>query len=446
MDGENLVYFWRLLFPSDSPSALAVSRLIAALFLLGLLDALVALWRLGRERRRIDEAGRALRGAKERPSPLSFETLVKLLRVPADSVVAQRSARALQLRAARMGGLQQTTSNDLDRYGLLARYIAGILTLVGLLGTVLGLSFALFKIQGALMGVNEVAKLQELTVALGSTLRGMKTAFACTLAGLSTSLLLSLANHLVRRFQTSLAERLDDFTFRGLLPFLERLDPGADQAAKAFAQKLKESAEELDKVREVITAAAAQYGTASQDFTGTVHELRGIVTAFESGVTTLSGNQRDFTQAMVETRDALRAVTAADKASDKKEESRQALLENLLNEHRGALRTFSDVLVDLGLNLGAMFEKQAVTDNAEAQRQLLESHRKAYEEALQRSIQELSKAVAQSEERLGSLFKSQDSALRTVSDMVVDFHHNMGPLFERAVPGNGRPSLPTPGR
>lgn len=312
MPGESLAYVWDvwdLLFPKDSPAALAINRLIVAFFLVGVLDALAAIGLLFRERRRIRQAASTLEAAGSRRPALSVEAIIKFLGVPSNSTVAQRAARALQLRTARMGGLQQTTSSHLDRYGLLARYVAGILTLIGLLGTVLGLSFALFKIQGALMGIDEVEKLQDLTEALGSTLSGMKTAFACTLAGLGTSLLLSLVNHAVRRFQISLAEQLDDFTFRGLLPFFEKLDPGADQATKAFVQKLQDSAEALDKVREAVTSAAGQYVAASTGFAGAVGKLEGIVSSFEKSVSRLADNQQGFTQTMAETRDAVRNLS-----------------------------------------------------------------------------------------------------------------------------------------
>jgi hypothetical protein len=492
MDGESLAHLWKLLLPTDSPAALAINHLILTLFLAGVLDALAALGLLVREQRRIHHAVSALETAGSRRPALSIEGIVELLGVPANSTVAERVARALQLRTARMGGLQQTTSSHLDRYGLLSRYIAGILTLVGLLGTVLGLSFALFKIQGALMGIDEVEKLQDFTEALGSTLRGMKTAFACTLAGLSTSLLLSLLNHAVRRFQVSLAERLDDFTFRGLLPFFERLDPGADQAAKGFARKLQDSAQELEKVRETVTSAAAQTGAASTSFTAAVDKLEGILSSFASSIATLAENQQGFTQALAEMRDAARHLSAGI-------ETHSARLAGLANEHGTALHASSDVLVDLGLNLGALFEKQAVADSAESHRQLLatlqgfpdhfkpmlvehqgqlkafmasireelerssaalvakldqeyreqageqmKSQGKAYEEALRRSIQEMEKLIKLSEERLRSLFESQGSTLRTVSDMVVDFHNNVSPHLDRAFTGNGRPA--TPGR
>lgn len=493
MDGESLAHLWELLLPADSPVARAISWLILSLFLVGLCDAVMAIWSLVRERRRIDRAGRALLSAKGRPSELSAEAIVKFLGVPADSAVARRIARVLQLRTARVGGLQQTTSGHLDRYGLLARYIASILTLVGLLGTVLGLSFALFKIQGALAGVADVQKLQNLTEALGSTLRGMKTAFACTLAGLSTSLLLSLVNHLIRRFQTSLAERLDDFTFRGLLPFLERLDPGADQAAKAFSQVLWESAQELDRVRETVSSAASQYGSASQGLTDAVQALGGIVQSFESSVSKLSQNQQGFTQALAETRDTVRHL-------DTGIEAHGARLAALSEAHGLALRASSDLQVDLGLKLETLLEKQAASDSAESQRQLvetlqrfpdhfkpilaeyegqlrafltraleemktssvalasrleqehretiagqLEGHGKAYDEALQRSIREMEKIAQRSDERLRPLFESQAAALQAFSDMVRDVHSNVSPLFDKDFAGNGRPA-PAPVR
>src|SRR5436305_913266 len=124
MDAESLARFRALLFPADSPAALVINCLILALFLAGLVNALAAIWLLVRDRRRVGRAKGALLAPGARPRPLTVATIVKFLGAPAEGPVAQRVARVLRLRAARMGGLQPTTSSHLDRYGFLARYIA----------------------------------------------------------------------------------------------------------------------------------------------------------------------------------------------------------------------------------------------------------------------------------------------------------------------------------
>src|SRR5206468_4273739 len=130
--------------------------------------------------------------------------IVAVLGIPRESLTGRRVERVLQLRSAGLRHptiLRELSADRIAGSGALARYIGAILTLLGLLGTVLGLSFALFNIQEAMGKVGNLSAFPELLRALGQTLLGMRTAFACTMAGLVAALLLSAFNHGVGRVQ-----------------------------------------------------------------------------------------------------------------------------------------------------------------------------------------------------------------------------------------------------
>lgn len=114
----------------------------------------------------------------------------------------------------------------------------------------------------------------------------------------------------------------------------------------------------------------------------------------------------------------------------------------MLAEHQGQLKAFIASVLEELKGSSAALAARLDQEHREKAGEQMKSHGKAYEEALRRSVQEMEKLMKQSEERLRSLFESQATALRAVSDMAVDLHHNVSPHFERNLTGNGRPAAP----
>ncbi len=92
----------------------------------------------------------------------------------------------------------------------LSNYILGILIILGLIGTLWGLTTAVIEVQPLLQDIDDLDQLPQISRALQETLKGMGTAFKTTLAGLVTSLglgalgwLFSLLNSVfLTRFET----------------------------------------------------------------------------------------------------------------------------------------------------------------------------------------------------------------------------------------------------
>lgn len=70
----------------------------------------------------------------------------------------------------------------------LSNYILGILIILGLVGTLWGLTMAVIEVQPLLQDIDDLDQLPQISNALQETLKGMGTAFKTTLAGLVTSL------------------------------------------------------------------------------------------------------------------------------------------------------------------------------------------------------------------------------------------------------------------
>ena len=202
--------FWEMLFAGQQPVGVAVNLLIILLFAIACIDIYRGRRRLLRERVLVKLAAAQL----HKPNPDLFDSAVvghsseawsKHLGIPPDTLLGHRVGRALQLRLAGLGSrdvLQQLTSEKLGSYGSLARQIGASLTLLGLLGTVFGLSLALLNIGDTSANIKGVEDLGRLSHALGGTMGGMETAFGCTLVGLLTAIVLSFLNFGLRRSQS----------------------------------------------------------------------------------------------------------------------------------------------------------------------------------------------------------------------------------------------------
>ena len=86
------------------------------------------------------------------------------------------------------GVLGEIHAGAASRKAGLSNYILGILIILGLVGTLWGLTTAVIEVQPLLQDIDDLDQLPQISNALQETLKGMGTAFKTTLAGLVTSL------------------------------------------------------------------------------------------------------------------------------------------------------------------------------------------------------------------------------------------------------------------
>ncbi len=467
MNTLDLDYLEELLLPAESPVGIAVNLVILALFVVGVADVgrvlLVLSWQslvTWLARRDLDR----LVGKKALLT--SGEQLLGELSVPAWSLPGRRIATALRLRGAGLAQndvLRHLTEEPLTRRGPLARYISAILTLVGLFGTVLGLSFALLSIHQALKSVGDLESLDKLVQALGETLFGMRTAFATTLAGLGTALMLSAFTFLADLLYSRVSHQVRKLVSHYLPPLFQSLTLDAGDAAKTFSQELKKAATELGELRQVVTAAAENYREASAETKAAGAVFKTSTDEFGQHVAGIAGQQGAFVKTLEETGTAIRSFeeTGRKQHTELRSflDSNQKLLDKRLTAIEGEVGDHGKSVVELkqlaadfrGSVDGLQQQHKGFVDNALVELKgsmatllsdlddrhkdsvlgQLKSSQDAYEASLKQHMDHLGAVVGENRQATAELLETQKTALGAFSDLVVDLRLQVTSLFDR---------------
>lgn len=169
------------------------------------------------------EAGE--RSGQVHVSPADLATLRTEL--TPDSLIAERFEAIEKLRTRQVrvnpNALQQLSlARDDARPGMaVPGAVAGLATMLGLLGTFIGLAVMVQQIQFVLpqgSGNVTVGSWTQSVENISRVLGGIKTAFSCSLVGIVCSILASLVNFQLRSAQALFFERLERFTTEDLLP------------------------------------------------------------------------------------------------------------------------------------------------------------------------------------------------------------------------------------
>jgi hypothetical protein len=212
-----------------SPVALAMTLLIGAFYLMGALE----LQRFARTTAALQQALGRLAGA-----PLEESALPGwLASVPAPL------QHAVRLRV------------DGERAGLpgpvLAPYLAGLLVLLGMLGTFVGMVVTL---QGTGVALQSAVDVQSMRESLAAPVRGLGLAFGTSVAGVAGSAMLGLMSALCRRERQRAGQLLDSHTATTLLPFartqrLQQQRADEQAATRQLRQQLADEAQRLQQQR-----------------------------------------------------------------------------------------------------------------------------------------------------------------------------------------------------
>jgi len=253
-----------VLLSSDNPAGLFVNRAILVLFAAALVDLAFAVLRIGVNWLFLLIASRRLRrlGADEQ-LPASLDDALRRLGLRSLgrwTLIGQRVRNLFALRgnnAVSMSVVKEITGERVSLHAGFSRFVAGTLTVIGLIGTVLGLTTAMEKLPQLAEVVRETNRLGPFISHLVSVLGGMKTAFSCTLAGLSTSIVLSVLNFFVQRLEAALYVRLETFSNYRLVPSIVKLS--MDQATEEFVHQLDGAATRVNEILDRVDIAGQRY-------------------------------------------------------------------------------------------------------------------------------------------------------------------------------------------
>ena len=252
------------------------------------------------------------------------------LLVPVATLLGDRQPGSRQsLSAISLRSLLDSISVRLEESRDIARYLAGLLIFLGLLGTFWGLLNTIGAVGSVIDGLSiEGGDLGQvftsLKAGLQSPLSGMGTAFSSSLFGLAGSLVLGFLDLQLGQAQNRFYNELEEW-----LASLTRLTSGSfafegEHSATAFQQALMEqTAESLDKLQRVMARGEEDRRGANQTLMALVYRLGALSDR-------LYGD-RDLLERLVTTQGELRPILArlADMSGGSRDEIVRSHLRNI---------------------------------------------------------------------------------------------------------------------
>ncbi|HJX28809.1 MAG TPA: MotA/TolQ/ExbB proton channel family protein [Thermoanaerobaculia bacterium] len=187
--------------------------------------------------------------------------------------------RTRQVRVNPSALQQLSLARDEARPGMaIPAAVAGLATMLGLLGTFLGLAVMVQKVQFVLpqsSGSLTVGSWTQSVENLSGVLGGIKTAFSRSLVGIVCSILASLVNFRLRTAQALFFERLERFTTEELLPAAV---PAVEDESllDRVSLQLESSFARLDEIYRLNQDALKDMTGAQRAFVDIVEEIRKI--------------------------------------------------------------------------------------------------------------------------------------------------------------------------
>ncbi|MCP5286492.1 MAG: hypothetical protein H6933_16525 [Burkholderiaceae bacterium] len=332
------------------PLALAMTLGIGAVYALGLAE----LWRFHRDTRALDAA--VARLARETALPDWLDSLPAALRQP----VRRRIAGA----AAPLPGPALTP------------YLVGLLVLLGMLGTFLGLVVTL---DGTVAALERTTDLAAMRAALAAPVKGLGLAFGTSVAGVAASAMLGLMSALLRRVRSSVQQALD----RQAAALLQAATPAA-QRARHVEDLARQLTDQLaTRLEAASQAQAAVFGT----------HLPGLVDQVQTLLTRLDQQQQ---------------------ARQQQEQAQQAAFQRDLQAQFEALTT--RVATTLGTTV-AQALRDSLIEGAQAASQALQAAATAAVNGIAREGSAVQARLAESAEaQLQALTHSTQQQLKALTD------------------------------
>jgi hypothetical protein len=270
--GVGLGRVWHLMFALENPLGRSINFLILFLFAIAVIELALAVRQIATQSHRLRAAERAFARLGDEPFPTSEVACLHALELDVkggESLLAQRVRVLFRLRLKRIVDvsiLRELTGGRVGVLGGFSRFVAGSLTVLGLVGTVLGLSLAVGDLAPLIARIESARDITIFSGQMLHTLAAMETAFSCTLTGLLCAFLLSVTNFVVQRQQSDFFQRLEEFCNLDLVPAI--LPVAADDAAEDFSSKLLEAGAKVSHVVEQLDAAAQKFADGGRRIEG----------------------------------------------------------------------------------------------------------------------------------------------------------------------------------
>lgn len=291
----------------------------------------------------------------------------------------------------------------------LTPYLVGLLVLLGMLGTFLGMVVTL---NGAVLALESTTDLQTIRSALAAPVKGLGVAFGTSVAGVATSAMLGLISALCRRDRLRVGQLLDSRIAGVLRDFsLTYQRQETFKALQAQAQALPELVGKLDAMMNRMTEQHRQLGeqllAGQQGFHADVKGLYGELA--QSVDQSLKTSLKDSASAAADTIQSVVAATMAGIASETRT-LHDKLFATVHTQLEGLTGQFAQTVATVGDTW-----KQTVASQEQAalsQQQQLSATLAAYAQSFEQRAGALLASVDDTQVRLQAEAAQQQAALR----------------------------------
>lgn len=349
-------------------------------------------------------------------------------------------------------------AGEASRKAGLPTYILGSLIILGLIGTLRGLLLAIADVQPLLQDIQNIDEFPNISEALRRTLAGMGTAFATTVVGLGTSLLLGVGGWSFNLANSSFLTHFEKYISTEVLPLFtqtpesniaaniskltectEKLTLATDENAKAMRDGIREitetswneyldtpylltlniktSSENLAKSLDDIRAYQGQIQTALKSFDTFAKDSIEQISEFKTAIE----GYKDFTNNSLETfTDTIKVEMShmADSQEVLKEFMNQTVesFTNSLTQSISHITSYQEALENALANVVPGLSREA-----ESIRLMLEAERQELQNILQDSERSqaefVDKIATELEQRLKSIVENQQTMVQELQNI-----------------------------
>ncbi|HEX6243991.1 MAG TPA: hypothetical protein VFZ61_23910, partial [Polyangiales bacterium] len=327
---------------------------------------------------------------------------------PDEALIAKQSPLLRDLLRARIEGAPVPVRNE----GVTS-YLVGLLVMLGLLGTLLGLFETL---GGAGHALTASTNVDALRTGLSGPVRGLTRSFGCSAAGVSASALLGLAAALVRRHESRVFTQLYSYANRALRDF-SPLRSQANALAQLAAQgnALPQAAGALERVAQQLSGLSERWEVAHRAAAEAQQKsLEGALTNLRAELSkSAAAASRELESALSKQLTQL-VRTTGELVSGHLKQTAEAMEREL-----GARRS-DDATLRQGLAADLVSVRDAVLESSRAQGALIESQIRELEQTLgqraTRANEQLESQRKQAEAHLASLTEASQALAQRLDE------------------------------
>jgi ABC-type transporter Mla subunit MlaD len=266
-----------------TPSSIVFNALIFGIFLIGLLIIIVGWLRIRLESHHLAKTRRifqeAIPGRLQELSERLVQTGISHKSRVMQAIEAVRDVRQRQGNVETLGDALRTIYLTKSTW---SRYLASILIIFGLMGTIIGLSMAIVNLRGMLMSMGgdvTSSDFDKIIKEILGSLGFMETAFSTTLCGFFFYLGLSFIDQAYQYAREGFANNFESFVSNLLIPFFTP-DQGVDDfmelasIMKTSTASLNQTTENLGNLLEQVGGNQEIYGEIANSQRDALFDLR----------------------------------------------------------------------------------------------------------------------------------------------------------------------------